>query len=56
MKTLNEIREERQANAARVAQLAEKKKELDEMRAAFNKAVDSYNALTVNGIDHEKRA
>lgn len=56
MKTLNEIREERQANAARVAQLAEKKKELDEMRAAFNKAVDSYNALAVNGIDHEKRA
>lgn len=27
-----------------------------EMRAAFNKAVDAYNALTVNGIDHEKRA
>lgn len=49
MKTLNEIREERQANAAKVA-------ELDEMRAAFNKAVDAYNALTVNGIDHEKRA
>lgn len=44
------------APAERVAQLAEKKKELDEMRAAFNKAVDAYNALTVNGIDHEKRA
>lgn len=42
--------------AERVAELAEKKKELDEMRAAFNKAVDAYNALTVNGIDHEKRA
>lgn len=45
-----------EAPAERVAQLAEKKKELDEMRAAFNKAVDAYNALTVNGIDHEKRA
>ena len=57
MKTLNEIREERQANAAkRVAELAKKKKELDELRNAFNKAVDAYNALTVNGIDHEKRA
>lgn len=42
--------------AERVAKLAEKKQELDEMRAAFNKAVDAYNALTVNGIDHEKRA
>lgn len=42
--------------AERVAELAEKKKELDEMRNAFNKAVDAYNALTVNGIDHEKRA
>ena len=45
-----------EAPAERVAQLAEKKKELDEMRAAFNKEVDAYNALTVNGIDHEKRA
>lgn len=45
-----------EAPAERVAKLAEKKKELDEMRAAFNKAVDAYNALTVNGIDHEKRA
>ena len=42
--------------AERVAELAEKKKELDELRNAFNKAVDAYNALTVNGIDHEKRA
>lgn len=42
--------------AERVAELAEKKKELDDMRNAFNKAVDAYNALTVNGIDHEKRA
>lgn len=42
--------------AGRVAELEEKKKELDEMRAAFNKAVAAYNALTVNGIDHEKRA
>ena len=42
--------------AGRVAELAEKKKELDDMRNAFNKAVDAYNALTVNGIDHEKRA
>ena len=41
MKTLNEIREERQANAARVAELAEKKKELDELRNAFNKAGDA---------------
>lgn len=46
MKTLNEIREERQANAERVAELNEK----------VNKAVDAYNALTVKGIDHEKRA
>lgn len=45
-----------EAPAERVEKLAEKKKELDEMRAAFNKAVDAYNALTVNGIDHEKRA
>lgn len=45
-----------EAPAERVSQLAEKKKELDEMRAAFNKEVDAYNALTVNGIDHEKRA
>lgn len=45
-----------EAPAERVAKLAEKKKELDEMRVAFNKAVDAYNALTVNGIDHEKRA
>lgn len=42
--------------AERVAELAEKKKELDELRNAFNKAVDAYNALTVNGIDHEARA
>ena len=42
--------------AERVAELAEKKKELDELRNAFNKAVDAYNALTVNGIDHENRA
>lgn len=42
--------------AERVAELAEKKKELDELRNAFNKAVDAYNDLTVNGIDHEKRA
>lgn len=42
--------------AERVAELAEKKKELGELRNAFNKAVDAYNALTVNGIDHEKRA
>lgn len=41
---------------ARVIELAEKKKELDEMRAAFNKEVDAYNALTVNGIENEKRA
>lgn len=40
----------------RVAELAKKKKELDDMRNAFNKAVDAYNALTVNGIDHEARA
>lgn len=45
-----------EAPAERVAKLAEKKKELDEMRAAFNKAVDAYNALTVNGINHEQRA
>jgi hypothetical protein len=45
-----------EAPAERVEKLAEKKKELDEMRAAFNKAVDAYNALTVNGIDYEKRA
>ena len=84
MKTLNEIREERQANAAKIAELnekteravnswrtkepapedfatlgaelAEKKKELDDLRNAFNKAVDAYNALTVNCIDHEKSA
>ena len=42
--------------AERVAELAAKKKELDELRNAFNKAVDAYNALTVNVIDHEKRA
>ena len=42
--------------AERVAELAEKKKELDELRNAFNKAVDAYNALTVIGIDHEARA
>lgn len=53
MKTLNEIREERQANAARVEELAEKKKELDELHTAFNKAVDAYNALTVKGMCRE---
>ncbi len=53
---LYDYREYIEDPAGRVAQLAEKKKELDEMRAAFNKAVDSYNALAVNGIDHEKRA
>lgn len=42
--------------AERVAELAEKKKELDELRNAFNKAVDAYNALTVNGINHVERA
>ena len=54
--SLYDYREYIEAPAERVAKLAEKKKELDEMRAAFNKAVDAYNALTVNGIDHEKRA
>lgn len=42
--------------AERVAKLAEKKKELDEIRAAFNKAVDAYNTLTVKGMEREKRA
>ena len=45
-----------EAPAERVEKLAEKKKELDEMRAAFNKVVDAYNALTVKGIDNEKKA
>lgn len=53
---LYDYREYIEDPAGRVAQLAEKKKELDELRNAFNKAVDAYNALTVNGIDHEKRA
>ena len=29
---------------------------LDSKKAEYVKAVDAYNALTVNGIDHEKRA
>lgn len=45
-----------EAPAERVKELDAKREELGEMRAAFNKAVDAYNALTVNGIDHEKRA
>ena len=53
---LYDCREYIENPAERVAELAEKKKELDELRNAFNKAVDAYNALTVNGIDHEKRA
>lgn len=53
---LYDYREYIENPAERVAELAEKKKELDELRNAFNKAVDAYNALTVNGIDHEKRA
>lgn len=35
---------------------AKKEKEIDETRNALNKAVDGYNVLTVNGINHEKRA
>lgn len=53
---LYDYREYIENPAERVAELAEKKKELDELRNTFNKAVDAYNALTVNGIDHEKRA
>lgn len=53
---LYDYREYIENPAVRVAELAEKKKELDDMRNAFNKAVDAYNALTVNGIDHEARA
>lgn len=53
---LYDYREYIENPAERVAELAEKKKALDELRNAFNKAVDAYNALTVNGIDHEKRA
>ena len=53
---LYDYREYIENPAERAAGLAEKKKELDELRNAFNKAVDAYNALTVNGIDHEKRA
>lgn len=53
---LYDYREYIENPAERVADLAEKKNELDELRNAFNKAVDAYNALTVNGIDHEKRA
>lgn len=37
----------------RVEELAEKKKELDELHTAFNKAVDAYNALTVKGMCRE---
>ena len=53
---LYDYREYIENPAERDAELAAKKKELDELRNAFNKAVDAYNALTVNGIDHEKRA
>ena len=53
---LYDYREYIENPAERVAELAEKEKELDELRNAFNKAVDAYNALTVEGIEHEKRA
>lgn len=42
--------------AKRVSELDKKKKEIDEMRAKLNKAINNYNVLAVNGIPHEKRA
>ena len=39
----------------RIDELDKKKKEIDEMRAKLNKAIDNYNALAVVGIPHEKR-
>lgn len=50
---LYDIHEYIEDPAGRVEELAEKKKELDELHTAFNKAVDAYNALTVKGMRRE---
>lgn len=50
---LYDIHEYIEDPAGRVEELAEKKKELDELHNAFNKAVDAYNALTVKGMRRE---